>query len=77
MKLPKLNIHSYLEIDTSTRICTLEESRELLEFGSRYIVMAEQQIIQSYDELVELLSRDENKNKSSIDVSLVSFAEGG
>ena len=72
-KLPELKLkmpHGYEEIRG------FEEAKTFLsEWGVLFVV--EGQVISSYKELVKLAGQNPYKNKESLEVTLISFIDGG
>jgi len=77
-KLPKLKIKLpyVMPYGPSERIIDLEQGKDL-PYGLGYYVMVGHQVLNSYEELVQLAARDHYKDKESIEVKLLPSIIGG
>jgi len=74
--LPKLKVKlpfGYPDED----ICELEQAKYRFSYGDEYLVVVEGQVINSYEELAQLASRDDYKDKEFIEVVLLPALAGG
>ena len=58
-------------------ICELEQAKYRFNFDNEVVVVAEGQVIKSYEELVELTRREDLKEKEFIEVKLIPLILGG
>ena len=58
-------------------ICELADAKSRLNFGSEIVVVAEGQVIKSFDELIEIANREDLKKKEFIEVKLFPLYSGG
>ena len=75
-KLPKLKIKLFLG-DTGEDICELEQAKYRFTYGQEGMVVVEGQVVNSYEELVQLASRDDYKDKEFLEVELLPALIGG
>jgi len=77
-KLPKLKIKLPYELpyQSSEEICGLEQAKDL-PYGLGYFVIVGNQVINSYEELVQLATQDCYKGKEFLEVKLLPFIAGG
>ena len=61
---------------TIDEICTLEEAKNLLNFGGGVIIV-EGQVVHSYEELVGIVTQEKYKEREIIDINLVVPYSGG
>jgi hypothetical protein len=73
--LPKLKIKLPVGYP-SEDVCELEQARYSLNFDDG-VIMVEGQTVHSYDELVEIATQDNFKNKEFLEVVLLQVIEGG
>ena len=52
-------------------ICELEQARYRFSYGSGVVVMVEGQVVNSYDELVQLAAQDKYKDREFLEVVLI------
>ncbi len=69
-KLPKLKI-KLLFGDTGEDIYELEQAKYRFTYGQEGMVVVEGQVVNSYEELVQLASRDDYKDKEFLEVELL------
>lgn len=74
-RVPKLKI-KLPSGDQSEYICELSEARDYLNFNEG-VFLVEGQGVNSYDELVRIVTRDKYKNKEFIEVELLNLVWGG
>jgi hypothetical protein len=74
-QLPKLKIKLPLG-NPSEDVCELEQAKYRLNFDDG-VLMVEGQTVHSYDELVQLATQDNYKNKDFLEVVLLQVIEGG
>lgn len=58
-------------------ICDLEHAKYRFNFDSEVIVVAEGQVVKSFDELLELTQREDLREKQFIEVKLFPLFSGG
>lgn len=58
-------------------ICDLEHVKYRFDYGSQNLVMLEGYVVNSYEELVHLASRDCYKDRKFLEVVLLPVIEGG
>ena len=78
LKLPKLKImypQGY-PIGPREEICELEQAKNRFDY-SKSMVMLEESIVHSYEQLVQLASQDEYKDKEFLKVELLPPPIGG
>ena len=75
-KLPKLKVKLPFG-DTVQDVCELEQARYRFSYGQETLVVVEGQVVNSYEELVQLASRDEYKDKEFLEVQLLENLPGG
>jgi len=81
-KLPKLKVKWWsLESEGEETTCDFEQAKDTV-FGSRSsrmwaIALAEGQVINSYEELVQLAAQDQHKDKEALNVVLIVSIIGG
>ncbi len=77
-KPPKLRVRSLLYGESEkTQLCSLDQLKEHFASESDIMVVVEGQIINSYDELNQLLAKGQFKNKELLEVVLLPVLEGG
>lgn len=74
-KLPKLKVKG-LGWDVSEEIRDFEQAK-YFPFGHDVIIVAEGQVITSYDDLVQLVDQEDYKNKKFLEVMFLSIIVGG
>jgi hypothetical protein len=74
-RLPKLKIKLPFG-DQSEDVCELEQAKYCLNFDEG-VFLVEGQTVHSYDELVQLATQDNYKNKEFLEVELLQVIEGG
>ena len=75
-RLPKLKIK--LPFGNSDEdICELEQAKYRFTYGQEGLVVVEGQVVNSYEELVQLASRDDYKDKEFLEVELLPTLPGG
>ena len=75
-KLPKLKIKLLFGYP-SEDICELEQAKYRFTYGQEGLVVVEGQVVNSYEELVQLASRDDYKDKEFLEVELLPALIGG
>lgn len=77
--LPKLILMRAVEIwDNSAEIITLEEAKYRVDFDNYTLVVVEDKVVKSYDELVQLASQEPYKDREFLNVTLIlDFPDGG
>ena len=75
-KLPKLKV-KYLFGDPSEDVWELEQAEYSFSYGGEVLVVVEGRVINSYEELVQLATRDSYKDKEFLEVEVVPFMGGG
>lgn len=74
-QLPKLKIK--LPLGTSSEdVCELEQAKYRFNFDDG-VLLVEGQTVHSYDELVQLATQDNYKNKEFLEVVLLQVIDGG
>ena len=76
-KLPKLKVQSLFGSGNEPDICDLEQAKNRFDYGSETIVLVEGQVVNSQEELIELASQDQYKDKEFLEVVLLPFIIGG
>lgn len=74
-KLPKLKVNG-LGWDVSKEICDFEQAK-YFPFGQDVVIVVEGQVIRSYEELVQLVDQDRNKDKAFLQVMFLPIIVGG
>ena len=69
-KLPKLKVQSLFGSGNEPDICDLEQAKNRFDYGSETIVLVEGQVVNSHEELIELASQDQYKDKEFLEVVL-------
>lgn len=75
--LPKLKVRMpFGQVDDD--LCDLEQARQRFNWGrEEFLIAVEGQLVTSYEELVEVASRDCYRGREFIEVRLMSLAAGG
>lgn len=73
--LPKLKIKLPAG-NPSEDVCELEQAKHLLNFDNG-VIMVDGKTVYTYDELVDLATQDNYKNKEFLEVVLLQVIEGG
>jgi len=73
--LPKLKIKLPAG-NPSEDVCELEQAKHLLNFDNG-VIMVDGKTVYTYDELVDLATQDNYKNKEYLEVVLLQVIEGG
>lgn len=82
-ELPKLKIKKHFGSPVEERICDLDQARDFLlsclpdAHRARVLIAVEGQLINSYDELVQLVNRDCYKDKEFIEIGIYPIVGGG
>jgi hypothetical protein len=58
-------------------ICELADAKSRLNFDSEIVVVAEGQVVKSFDELIEIANREDLKEKGFVEVKLFPLFSGG
>jgi hypothetical protein len=58
-------------------ICELTDAKHRFSFDSQVVVVAEGQVIRSFDELIEITDREDLKEKGFVEVKLFPLFSGG
>ena len=58
-------------------ICELAHAKSRLNFDSEIVVVAEGQVIRSFDELIKIANREDLKEKGFVEVKLFPLYSGG
>ena len=58
-------------------ICDLEHAKRRFNFDSDVVVVAEGQVIKSFNELIEIANREDIKEKGLVEVKLFPLFSGG
>jgi len=74
-KLPKLKVEG-LGWDVSKEVCDFEQAK-YFPFGKGVVIVAEGQVIESYDDLVQLVDQDRYKDKEFLEVMFLPIIVGG
>lgn len=69
-KLPKLKVHIPFGYPNED-ICELEQARYRLSYGAGVVVMVEGQVVNSYDELIQLAAQDIYRDREFLEVVLI------
>jgi len=75
-KLPKLKVN-WGSWGKNVEIYDLEQAKDLPLFNSGTLVVVEDQVINSYEELVQLATEERYKNKESLELLVVAAIGGG
>ena len=75
-KLPKLKVQILFGYPIED-ICDLEQARYRFSYGRGGLVVVEGQVVNSYEELVQLAKDDRYKGKEFLEVDLVEILGGG
>lgn len=76
-KLPGLRVHKPFGYPAEESIGFEQAQYVLFDFGPTYIVAVEGEVVSSYNELVELASREAFRNRETLEVWLYPFDVGG
>ena len=76
IKLPKLKI-SGLGWDTSGEIVDFDQARYLPFGGDDLIIMVEDRIVRSYDDLVQLANLEQYRDRENLEIKFLSVIVGG
>ncbi len=76
-KLPKLRVHPLLEPGNEGDICDLEQAKHHFGYGSETIVLVDGQVVNSYEELVQIATQDRHQDKEFLEVVLLPLIVGG
>ncbi len=74
-KLPKLKVKG-LGWDVSKEICDFEQAK-YFPFDHDVVIVVEGQVIRSYENLIQLLDQDRNKDKEFLQVMFLPIIVGG
>ena len=75
-ELPRLKVK--MPSGRDEEICDLEQAKYLIPFDiDEVLVVADGQVIESYDELVQLATQDLYKSKELLEVLLLPLVSGG
>ena len=75
-KLPKLKVKLPFGYPNED-ICELEQSKYRFSYGGEVLVVVEGQVVNSYEELVQLVKQEDYKNKEFLEVTLLPAIVGG
>ncbi len=75
-KLPKLKIRLPFG-NPSEDICDLEQAKYRFTYGGEIIVVVEGQVVNSYEQLVQLAAQDAYKDREFLEVELLPAIVGG
>ncbi len=75
-RLPKLKVKLPFG-DASEDICELEQAKYRFTYSGEVLVVVEKQVVNSHEELVQLASRDDYKDKEFLEVELLPAIVGG
>lgn len=73
--LPKLKILNVVN-DMPYEICEIERGKDL-PFCEHALIIVEDQVIRSYEELIQLAAKDCNKDKKFLEVKILEVIYGG
>jgi len=76
-KLPKLKIQSPFGSGNEGDICDLEQAKHRLSYGSESVVLVDGQVVNSYEELVQIVAQERYKDKEFLKVVLLPLIAGG
>ena len=74
-KLPKLKIKPIFSTGAEADICDLEQAKNRFDYAYETIVLVEGQVVNSYEELVQIATQ--YQNKEFLEVTLLPFIAGG
>ena len=76
-KLPKLIVQPPFTYGGENYICNLEEAKYRFDFNPLLIVAVEMQVVNSYEELVQLANQEHYRDKEFLKVMILQHIEGG
>lgn len=76
-KLPKLKVQSPFGSENEGDICDLEQAKNRFDYGSETVVLVDGQIVNSYEELVQIAAQERYKDKEFLEVVLLPLIAGG
>ena len=76
--MPGLKIRSLLDSGDETEICDLEQAKSrFAQWPASIIVVVEGQVVNSQEELVQLVSQDRYQDREFLDAMVMPVIEGG
>ena len=75
-KLPKLKVKRFFGYPNED-ICELEQAKYRLNYGGEVVVMVEGLVVTSHEELVQLATQDNYRNREFLEVVLIPELIGG
>jgi len=76
-KLPKLRVQSFFETDCETDIYDFEQAKDRIDYETESIILVEGQSVNSHDELVQLATKEQYKDKEFLEVVVLPYIVGG
>ena len=76
-KLPKLRVQSFFEFDNKADIYDLEQAKDRIDYESESIILLEGQAVNSHEELVQLATKEQYKDKEFLEVVVLPYIVGG
>jgi len=76
-KLPKLKVQSPFGSGNEGDICNLEQARHRFDYGSESVVLVDGQVVNSYEELTQVVTQERYKDKEFLEVVLLPLIAGG
>ena len=74
-KLPKLKVDG-LGWDASKEICEFEQAK-YFPYGEGLVIVAEGEVVESYDDMLRLIEQDRHKDKELLEVAFLPIIVGG
>lgn len=77
--LPKLKVRPMFKAgnENEVDICDIEQVKSRFDFAYETVILVEGQVINSYEELIELARQDKYKDREFLEVTLLPFIAGG
>lgn len=75
-KLPKLKVKRLFGYPDED-ICELEQAKYRFNYGGDVVIMVEGQVVNSHEELVQLATQDNYKDREFLEVVLITELVGG
>ena len=76
-KLPRLKVQSPFASGNEADICDLEEAKHYFDYGSEAVILVDGQVVNSYEELIQIAAGENYKDKEFIEVVRLPLIAGG
>ncbi len=76
-KLPRLKVQSPFGSENEGDICDLEQAKNRFDYGPETVVLVDGQVVNSYEELVQIAAQERYKDKEFLEVVLLPLIAGG